>query len=88
MGAADDSRFGVGGMRRWSVKTKETAPPVRLLSVDELAASLQVPVATVYRWRYRGEGPRSMRVGRHVRFDPADVARWLDELKLTTHGRG
>jgi excisionase family DNA binding protein len=29
----------------------------RLLTVQELAAYLAVPVATVYQWRWRGEGP-------------------------------
>lgn len=70
------------------MKTEAAVPTVQLLSVEELAAGLQVPVKTIYRWRYRGEGPKSMRVGRHVRFDPADVARWLDGLKSERAGRG
>jgi excisionase family DNA binding protein len=52
-----------------------------------LADALQVPVATIYRWRHRGEGPDSIRVGRHLRFDPADVARWLDDRKAVSAGR-
>lgn len=52
-----------------------------LLSVQELAAVLQVPVRTIYQWRLRGDGPQGMRVGKYLRFDPADVARWLDRRK-------
>lgn len=55
-----------------------------LLSVPELASMLQVPVQTIYRWRHRGEGPRPIRVGRHLRFDPADVERWLEARKAAS----
>ncbi len=39
-----------------------------LLTVQQLAELLKVLVATVYRWRHRGEGPRGIRVGRYVRY--------------------
>jgi excisionase family DNA binding protein len=50
-----------------------------LLSPDELAAFLGVPLRTVYRWRYRGDGPAGYRVGRHVRYRRSDVEQWLEE---------
>lgn len=49
-----------------------------LLSPADLAAYLAVPLATVYRWRSRSEGPRGYRVGRHVRYRLDDVERWLE----------
>ena len=52
----------------------------RLLSVDDLAAYLDVPVKTIYAWRHRSTGPRGFRVGRHLRFRWADVEEWLAEL--------
>lgn len=56
-----------------------------LMSVDDLAAYLGVPVATVRRWRYTGtDGPRSMKVGRHVRYRRADVDRWLEQHATPT----
>jgi excisionase family DNA binding protein len=49
----------------------------RLLSVGELAGYLGVPVATLYAWRYRGEGPPGFRVGRHVRYRWSDIQTWI-----------
>lgn len=49
----------------------------RLVSPEELAAYLAVPVQTVYGWRSKGVGPRGLRVGKHVRFRKADIERWL-----------
>jgi predicted DNA-binding transcriptional regulator AlpA len=50
----------------------------RLLSAQELAAYLDLPVATLYAWRYRGEGPPGFRVGRHLRYRWGDVVEWID----------
>ncbi len=49
------------------------------MSVQELADFLDIPVKTIYAWRYHGEGPRGFRVGRHVRFRWADVQAWLTD---------
>ena len=61
----------------------ETPPPLpgRLLSVQEVAALLQVPVKTMYQWRCQGDGPTPIKVGRYVRFDPGDVALWIQGRK-------
>lgn len=64
--------------------TRMDAPtrlPVRgqpLWSIEDTSAWLGVPVATLYQWRSRRLGPRAYRVGRHLRYDPADVREWLD----------
>jgi excisionase family DNA binding protein len=50
-----------------------------LLTIKELAAQLQIPVQSIYRWRYAGVGPKGIRIGRHVRFRQRDVDAWLDE---------
>jgi excisionase family DNA binding protein len=57
-------------------RAAEIAP--RLLSPHEVAAFLGVPLQTIYRWRYRHEGPLGYRVGRHVRYRIADIERWLE----------
>lgn len=51
----------------------------QLLSTEELADYLGVTVATLYEWRTKGKGPRAVRVGRNLKFRPADVDRWLDQ---------
>ena len=50
-----------------------------MLTPQELAAFLAVPVATVYRWNSEGTGPRRVRVGKHVRFRRADVDAWIEQ---------
>jgi excisionase family DNA binding protein len=53
----------------------------QLITVQQLATWCQVPVTTIYRWRHVGTGPPGIRVGRFVRFDPADVRRWIASQK-------
>jgi excisionase family DNA binding protein len=50
----------------------------RLVNVKELASYLDVPVKTLYAWRYRREGPPAFRVGRHLRYRWSDVERWVE----------
>jgi len=52
--------------------------PDRLLSVEDLAEYLGVPATTLYQWRYRREGPRGFRVGRHLRYQRIDVAEGIE----------
>ncbi len=52
----------------------------RLFTAEELAEYLKRPVATLYAWRYRGEGPPGIRVGRELRYRESDVVAWLDRL--------
>lgn len=58
----------------------------RLVSPQDLAGYLGVPVATVYSWRYRQEGPPAIRIGRHLRYRWPDVQAWLEERATQTTG--
>ena len=49
----------------------------RLLSAEDLAAFLDVPIKTLYMWRYRGAGPIGFRIGRHTRYRCSDVEQWI-----------
>ena len=51
----------------------------RLLSADEVADYLRVPVKALYQWKWRGEGPPVRKVGRHLRYDPDELRSWLRE---------
>ncbi len=53
-------------------------PRDQLLTVEELADYLVVPVATLYQWRYRREGPPGFRVGRYIRYRRTDVEAWIE----------
>ncbi len=61
--------------------SRVSSPVDGLLSPKDLAGYLGVPLATVYRWRSHHDGPRGIRVGRHVRYRFTDVERWLDGLR-------
>ena len=49
-----------------------------LLTTQELAAYLKVPVSSLYFWRQTGKGPRAHVVGRHLRYKRSEVDRWID----------
>ncbi|MFF4363684.1 helix-turn-helix domain-containing protein [Streptomyces sp. NPDC001604] len=54
--------------------------PDRYLTPEDLVTMFSLPsVETVYQWRRKRIGPPGFRVGKHVRFDPAAVARWVAE---------
>lgn len=46
------------------------------LSPEELAERYDVSLNTVYYWNKTGDGPRFMKIGRHVRYRLADVIAW------------
>jgi excisionase family DNA binding protein len=51
----------------------------RTWTPEDVSLFLGVPVATLYQWRHKGIGPKSHRVGRHLRYKPDDVRAWLEE---------
>lgn len=50
-----------------------------LWTAADVSPFLGVPIGTLYRWRTVGTGPEAFRVGRHLRYDPESVRRWLAE---------
>jgi excisionase family DNA binding protein len=50
----------------------------QLMTTVELADYLEIPIATLYSWRTKGEGPPAIKVGRHLRYRASDVERWLE----------
>ncbi|ASF09854.1 hypothetical protein NBRGN_045_00580 [Nocardia brasiliensis NBRC 14402] len=53
-------------------------PEDRLWTVEEASYFLNVPVKTLYQWKWLGEGPPVRKVGRHLRYNPARVRAWAD----------
>lgn len=55
------------------------ATPADLLDESEAAASLSVAVQTLRNWRWKGEGPRYVKVGaRLVRYRRGDLAAFVE----------
>jgi DNA-binding transcriptional MerR regulator len=51
----------------------------QLLTIDEVATIVRVPVATLRYWRHLGTGPNSFRIGRSVRYWRTVVYDWLHD---------
>ncbi|MEV0283513.1 helix-turn-helix domain-containing protein [Kribbella sp. NPDC050820] len=51
-----------------------------LWDVDQVAAYLNIPKRTLYRWRTLGYGPPGKRVGRHLRYRASEVISWFATL--------
>jgi predicted DNA-binding transcriptional regulator AlpA len=64
--------------RTQNVLTSSLDLSTRLLSTEDVARLLVVPVATLYTWRYKGTGPKAYRVGKHLRYRLVDVLAWLE----------
>lgn len=54
------------------------------MTSQDLAELLEVPVHTVYDWRYRQIGPTAIKMGRHIRYEVAEVERWLAWKKASS----
>jgi predicted DNA-binding transcriptional regulator AlpA len=70
-----------------TARAKATAPQIgasqtglseRLWTIHEASQFLSVPVNTLYQWRVTGDGPRAFKLGKHFRYDPADIRAWLE----------
>jgi predicted DNA-binding transcriptional regulator AlpA len=55
--------------------------PDRYLTPDDIAEIFEVPKETVYQWRKKRIGPAGFRIGKYVRYDPADVRAYVAERK-------
>jgi len=51
----------------------------QLITPRQLADYLNVPLSTLYSWRYYDNGPPGLRVGKHLRYRWADVQAWVRE---------
>jgi hypothetical protein len=68
----------VGGQQQLAGRSELSAPECdRLWSVTDVSRFLGVPISTLHQWRYLGRGPAAFRVGKHLRYDPYAVRRWL-----------
>ena len=52
-----------------------------LWNIHDLASYLNLPVQTIYYWRTHGHGPPARKLGKHLRWHPADVDAWLEQSR-------
>ena len=58
---------------------RQTSLGDEMLTLQEACTYLRIPEGTLRYWRHLGTGPRSFKVGRHVRYWRADLILWLTE---------
>jgi predicted site-specific integrase-resolvase len=46
---------------------------------EQVADRYQISPDTLKEWRYRGRGPKYIRIGKRVRYREADLERWEQE---------
>ena len=61
-----------------------TPDSARALTEREVAELLGLSVATLRAWRHRGKGPRFLRLGRSVRYLPADLDEFVRASAVDT----
>jgi excisionase family DNA binding protein len=61
-----------------------TSATTRALTEREVAELLGLSVATLRAWRHRGKGPRFLRLGRSVRYLPADLTDFVRASAVDT----
>ena len=55
---------------------------MNLLDTPAAAERLNLVPGTLANWRFRGIGPRFVRVNRQIRYDPGDLDAWVNARKV------
>ncbi len=62
---------------------------LELLTTREAARVLKTRPSCLENWRWRGEGPPFVKIGRMVRYRPEDLSSWAEErLRRSTSDPG
>jgi excisionase family DNA binding protein len=69
---------GVGSNQDKEVRPVTVQEAERLMTPQEVADFLAMPVLTLQTWRAKRKGPRVYRIGRHVRYRREEVEDWLE----------
>jgi predicted DNA-binding transcriptional regulator AlpA len=57
--------------------------PSRLLTTDEAAAFLSLKRKTLENWRVVGGGPKFIRAGGRIAYDPRDIEAWVAARRVS-----
>ena len=77
-------RSGDGGEGR--IPQHPSGALVKLLTANDVADLLSITPEALAQLRWRGAGPRFMKLGRSVRYHPADVSAYIDRLRNAPPG--
>jgi excisionase family DNA binding protein len=67
----------MGAAERGTMTTGAMGDDEGLLTEQDAAELLQVPLSTLRRWQREGKGPPCLHIGRQVRYRRVAVQRWL-----------
>ena len=59
-------------------------PENHLITERAAAARLGLKVSTLRRWRWAGKPPRFLKIGAAVRYDPAELAAFIEAARRTS----
>jgi len=59
--------------------SQSSSKAAQMWTTEDVANYLGVPIATLYSWRKRKQGPKAYRIGKHLRFHSRDVNEWLEQ---------
>jgi excisionase family DNA binding protein len=90
-GGSDERRYQDKEIDMSTIPRRATPPETphandELLTIQEVADVVRVPVATLRYWRHLGSGPQSFRIGRSVRYWRSEVLQWLEKQSSHPHG--
>lgn len=49
----------------------------KLLTIKELSEQISIPISTLYKWTHESQIPHIKMPNTSVRFDPAQIEKWL-----------
>lgn len=55
--------------------------PNRLMTVYELSHATGIAAGTLGNWRTNGRGPKFLKIGKGVYYDPSDVRAWFGRFR-------
>ena len=79
-----DSQTGQTILSQKALALKQSSQQSRLIDEHEAAYRLGLKVATLRRWRWAGKRPRFLKIGSAVRYDPAELADFIEAARRTS----
>ncbi len=56
----------------------------RYLSPKDVEEIYNIPITTLEQWRSKKRGPIYHKLGKHIRYTPLDVDKWVEARKIQT----